>query len=148
MNGEENKKEYEMSYFLTSDIPEGSVDSAASELNSLITESGGGSVALEIPKRKRLSYPIKKQSEAYFGTAYFNIDAEGLDKIKKSLTLHKKLLRYMILNKPNKPVKSRIESTMRIPEAIPLPTMLPRTEKATEISTESFDQKLENILNG
>ena len=131
-HSETGGKEYEMSYFLSTDIPESNVDDAASELNLLITESGGSGVALEIPKRRWLSYKIKKQNEAYFGTAYFNISAEGLLKIKKSLALNKKVLRYIILNKPLKPK----------------PMAIPKLQIETSTPAQSFDKKLESILNG
>lgn len=138
MSETENKKEkeYEMSYFLSADIPEDKVDDAAGGLNSLIAESGGKDVALEIPKRKWLSYKIKKRNEAYFGTAYFSISAAGLLKIKKSLTLNKNFLRYMILNKQLKPKPS---AAVLAPEKL--------NNEPAPAPAQSFDQKLENILN-
>lgn len=124
--------EYELSYFLTTDISENSVDSAISELNLLITDSGGENTGLETPKIRRLSYPIKKQNEAYFGVVYFNINTEGLLKIKKSLALNKKFLRHIILNKPLKPKPA---AASLAPNVLISPL------------TQSFDEKLENILN-
>lgn len=120
-----------MSYFLSTDTPEDKLDSVKSKLNSLILESGGENVALEIPKRRRFSYKINKQGDGYFGVVYFNILAEGLLKLKKSLALDKKILRYMILNKPLKPK----------------PAETPKLPIETSDPAQSFDQKLENILN-
>lgn len=130
-------KEYEMPYFLTADIAESGVDNAVNELKLLIAENGGENVAPEAPKKRWLAYKINKQNESYFGVIYFSINTEGLEKIKKSLMLNKKILRYMILNKLLKskqivtPVKSINESALT-----PMPA-----------PTQSFDQKLENILN-
>lgn len=130
MNNEETKRRYEMSYFLTAETPEDKIDSNISELNSLIAENGGENITMETAKRKWLSYPVKKQKEAYFGVAYFNIVTEELDKIKKSLALNKKILRFMIINKPPKLERAAVTG-----ESISAPTQ------------QSFDQKLENILN-
>lgn len=140
MSENQNSKEYEMSYFLKADVPEDKLENASRELNSLIAESGGSNIALEIPKRKRLSYPIKKQSEGYFGVAYFNINVEGLEKIKKSLALDKKFLRYTVLNKPLKPKPADVApATVKLnSEPVSEPMQAP---------AQSFDQKLENILN-
>lgn len=120
-----------MSYFLSTDNPEDKLDSIKSELNSLILESGGENIALETPKMRRLSYKINKKGDGYFGVVYFNIDSEGLLKLKKSLALDKKFLRYMILNKPLKPK----------------PAETPKLPVETSEPAQSFDQKLENILN-
>jgi len=132
MSEAENKKEYEMSYLLTPDIPEDKIDSEAIELKNIITENGGDIVQADPPEKKRLAYPVKKQNQAYFGIVYFNTDKDGLDKIKKALAFYKKILRFLILSKIIKPKPSPI--TVQQPAKTPAPT-------------QSFDQKLENILN-
>ena len=135
MSEAENKKEYEMSYLLTPDIPEDKIDSEAIELKNIITENGGDIVQTNPPEKKRLSYPVKKQNQAYFGIVYFNTDKDGLDKIKKNLAFYKKILRFLILSKIIKPKPSPI--TVQQPAKTPVPA-----------PTQSFDQKLESILKG
>ena len=133
MSEAENKKEYEMSYLLTPDIPEDKIDSEAIELKNIITENGSDIVQTNPPEKKRLAYPVKKQNQAYFGIVYFNTDKDGLDKIKKNLAFYKKILRFLILSKIIKPKPSPI--TVQQPAKTPAPT-------------QSFDQKLESILKG
>ncbi len=137
MNEAENKREYEMSFLLTPEIAEDKLDFETAELKKMISESGGEDVRINPLENKRLAYPVKKQKSAYLGVVYFNIDTNGLDKMKSILALNIKILRFLILNKPNKSVKSRIEPTMRILE-----------EKTTENPSERFDKKLESILKG
>jgi len=135
MNKAENKKEYEMSYLLTPDISEDKIDSEAIELKNIIIENGGEIVQTDPLEKKRLAYPIRKQSQAYFGIAYFNTDKDGLDKIKKALAFYKKILRFLILSKVIKPKPSPI--IVQPPAKAPMPA-----------PTQSFDQKLESILKG
>ena len=145
MNETENKREYEMSFLLTPEVAEDKLDFETAELKKLISENDGEAIQINLLEKKQLAYPVKKQNQAYLGIVYFNINSDGLDKMKNVLALNPKFLRFLILNKPiklNKPVKSRIEPIMKIPE------ILPRTEKTTEIPNESFDKKLESILNG
>lgn len=137
MNEAENKREYEISFLLTPDILEGGLDFETAELKKMISENGGEAIQINLLEKKRLAYPVKKQNQAYLGVVYFNIGSEDLDKMKSVLAFNTKVLRFLILNKPNKPVKSRVEPTVRIPE-----------EKVIEIPTESFDKKLESILKG
>ena len=146
MNEAENKREYEMSFLLTPEIAEDKLDFEAEELKKLILESGGTDIETTAPQNKRLAYPVKKQNRAYLGVVYFNIDSGDLDKMKSVLALNTKVLRFLILNKP---FKSRIEPVRHIPEiSLRAPEALPREEKAVEIPIESFDKKLESILNG
>lgn len=146
MSETENKREYEMSFILTSEIAEDKLDFEAAELKKLILESGGTDIEINSPENKRLAYPVKKQQQAYLGVVYFNIDSEGLDKIKGVLALNTKFLRFLILNEP---VKSKVEPVRHIPEiSFHTPEALPLEEKAVEIPIESFDKKLESILKG
>lgn len=124
MNETENKKEYEMSYLLTPEIAEDKVELEIAELKKIISENGGDITQTDPPEKRRLAYPVKKQNQAYFGVVYFNIDQESLDKIKKTLALYKKVIRYLILNKALKP----------------------KPKMAAVQQTQSFDQKLESLL--
>lgn len=152
MNELKNKREYEMSFILTSEIAEDKLDFEAGELKKLISENGGTDIELNTPTNKRLAYPVKKQNQAYLGVAYFNIDSDGLDKIKKALALNTKFLRFFILTRStssglmlsrvealNNPVKPKVEPIRQIPETL---------YRAPEVPTESFDKKLESILKG
>ncbi len=129
MNEAENKKEYEMVYLLTPEIAGDKINSEVDELKKIIAENNGNIIQANPPEIKRLAYPIKKQSQAYLGVVYFDIDKSELDKIQKVLALHKKILRFSILSHSTK-----IELKQPEPLATPAPT-------------QSFDQKLENILN-
>lgn len=131
MSEMENKKEYEMAYLLAPDILEENTNSEINELQKIISESGGEIVDSISPKKRRLAYQIRKQNQAYFGVIYFNMDSESIDKIRKSLALNKKLLRYLILNETLKP-KIEVAPVKLSDESAPI---------------QSFDKKLESILN-
>ena len=133
MNEAENKKEYEMSYLLNPEVAEDKVETETAELNKIISSSGGAIVDFLPAIKRRLAYPIKRQTQAYFGVVYFTIDEEGLNKIKKALTPHKKMIRFLILNEPLKP---------KIADAAPV------KPEESQPQAQSFDQKLESILKG
>lgn len=126
-----DKKEYEMAYLLAPDILEENIDAETVELKKIISENGGEIVELIFPKKRRLAYSIQKQSQAYFGVVYFNISSDGIDKIKKSLTLNKKIIRYLILNEILRPK----------------PVAAPVKSSEEQMPTQSFEKKLESILN-
>ena len=142
MNEDENKREYEMSFLLTPEILEGGLDFETAELKKIIRESGGevGRVVESgSPKKRWLSYEIKKQRQAYFGVLYFKMPSEGVSKIKSILSSNKKILRFLILS--SSPVK--------------LTPQLRSDDKSVNINSElkptneqSFESKLESILKG
>ena len=127
------EKEYELAYLLTSDITENKIDFEISELKNFIAKNGGDVILANQPEKKRLAYPVKKQNFAFFGVIYFNSDTESLDKIKKALVFYKKVLRYLLLNKETKikPISLNLESQ----------------PAKTESPAQSFEQRLENLLN-
>ncbi len=127
-----DKKEYELSYLLSADIAEDTLEAEKDELSKIILQSNGTVGDLEIPVKRRLAYPVRKQNQAYFGIASIKMAEEKLEDLKKSLSLNKKYLRFLIVNKP-------IEAKL---PAAPAPAI----EEKTGIATESFDQKLESIL--
>lgn len=130
-HSEAGGREYEMAYFLTSEIAGENTGVETEEIVKILSENGGESVQSNPLQIKRLAYPIKKQNQAYFGTVFFLSDNEGLEKIKKALVFNKKILRYLIVNNPLKPI-------IVAPAASLAPSKTPIQQ--------SFDQKLESIL--
>ncbi len=132
MNEVENKKEYELAYLLTPEISEDKIESEVSELKDFIAKNGGDIIQANLPEKRRLAYPVKKQNFAFFGVVYFNSDTESLDKIKKALIFYKKVLRYLLLNKTT---KSKPIGLLELQPA------------KTQSQTPSFEQRLESLLN-
>ena len=149
MNETEDKFEYELSYLLTparnathsvaggTDVAEEKLELETADLLKIISENGGETIESSTPKKRWLAYPIKKQTQAYFGVIYFNTSKENLDKIKHILSFNKKLLRFLILNE-----------TFKKTEPVTAAPFQAVAEKTSETITPSFDQKLESILNG
>ena len=132
MNEPENKKEYELAYLLTSEISDDKIDSEVSELKEFIAKNGGNVIQANLPEKKHLAYPVKKQNFAFFGVIYFNSNTESLDKIKKALIFYKKVLRYLLLNKVTKSHPTGDHPKGSKPNPI--------------ITPQSFEQRLESLL--
>ncbi|MDO8575016.1 MAG: 30S ribosomal protein S6 [bacterium] len=131
----ESKKEYELAYLLAPDIAEENLNLETAELKRIISENSGEAIESEVPKKRWLAYPVKKQGQAYFGVIYFNMDKENLSEIKKNLLFNEKILRFLIVNKSLKKPKPVIAASLKAID-----------EKTPEATAPSFDQKLESIL--
>ena len=99
--GQSSSTGYEMSYLLTTDIPEDKIDSETIELKNIITENGGDIVQTNSPEKKRLAYPIRKAGKKSKEGIYFLFNLELSERfpveIGKKLRLNEKVLRYLLV---------------------------------------------------
>lgn len=134
-----------MAYLLSPEISEEKLDLETTELQNIIRENGGEVIESNTPKKRWLSYEVKKQRQAYFGVIFFKIPTEGVGKIKSVLSLHKKIMRFLIVGPSgvkSKNNREEINNSQTAPIA--------REEKQQEEPNngQSFEKKLESILNG
>lgn len=142
MNEAENQHKYEMAYLLSPEISEEKLDLEISEFQKIIKESGGDVIGSNIPKKRLLSYEVRKQRQAYFGVIRFKIPSEGIDKIKNVLSLYKKIMRFLIVNYSEIGFKNALDNDLDNDKDI---------DKRSELKLtngQSFEKKLESILNG
>ena len=92
------KTEYELGYHITTNVPEGREVQVKEELEELITKAGGTIAFSQSPERRRLSYEIKHESQAYFGWIQFTLsDRQMLATMDEHLRHHADILRYVLL---------------------------------------------------
>ncbi len=100
-------------------------------VRDLLTTLGGEISEESSLGRRRLVYPIKKESQAVYTTYVFSIDAKQLVELNRRLSLNTQLLRYLITVKPVERVDKEVSKTVR--EAIAAAEKLEDTP--VEIST-------------
>ncbi len=138
-------KTYELAYLLPPSIPEGDVLMAAGKLTSLIESEQGAVLRVEPPKKQRLAYPIKKQTNAYFGWTSFRMPAAGVAQVKKKLK-DANLLRSAVFVQKAEPMPLRLQTISRRPRSTQ--EGIPREQERTDekLDLEALDKKLEEIL--
>lgn len=128
-------KYYELTYLISSELSEEEAKQLQAKITSLI---GGILVKERLPFKKKLAYPIKKQSQAYFSVIDFQVMAEKLIDLEKKLKSEDKILRYLILVKP--PVKKeKITGVFKKPK-------IEQPEKEKKVELKEIEKKLEEIL--
>ena len=144
-------KNYELAYMLSSSIPDGAVLAASGKLTAAIEEARGMVRRAETPKKRRLAYAIKKETNGYFGWTTFAMARDAVAGLEKKIKENKDVIRHLI-------VEEEIET--RIPYVRPLGVRrAPVLQKSPAISTvapvqapeekldlEALDKKLEEIL--
>ncbi|OGZ19400.1 MAG: hypothetical protein A2Z68_01890, partial [Candidatus Nealsonbacteria bacterium RBG_13_38_11] len=71
-------KNYEITYLISSEIAEEQVQQVQSQIVSLIQDEGGIMLEEKMPFRKKLAYPVKKQSQVYLSYLVFQLEPEKL----------------------------------------------------------------------
>ncbi len=125
-----SKKAYEISYLLKAEEDASLVIQALSDLGAEIVNE---SAVSEI----RLSYPINKETKAYFAYLHFNLDPELVVKLRDALQLNTKVLRFLIVTPPF--VKS--QPRREVSEFRAKPVEFPHIE----LSNDALEERLEEI---
>jgi len=135
---------YELTYIIGLISGELDTNAVAAKVRSFITGPMAGEVKKEyISEKKRLSFPIKKQSGGFYATVEFQAEPEKIEELKKFLELETDVLRHLIIVVDK---KAQIKRPARIK---PTTAVLPASEigdKGEKVKIEELDKKLEELL--
>lgn len=135
---------YELTYIINPVSGDLDTNAVAAKVRAFIVEKLAGEVKREfIGEKKRLSYPIKKQSGGSYATVEFQAEPEKIDDLKKFLEIDNNILRHLIIVMDK---KAQVKRPARIK---PITTALPESEisaKGEKIKIEELDKKLEELL--
>ena len=143
----QDTKNYEIAYLLSPTISEEEILTHANALGTLIEEQKGVIKHVQNPRKQKLSYPIHKERNAYFGWTTFRLAPEGITVLEKKLKTNAQMLRYLIVEE-----ETRLKAPVfRTPSARPAgqkSPAIPREASKTEekLDLEALDKKLEEIL--
>ncbi len=144
---EAEPKPYEMGYLLSPLLPEEEAGKVVVFLRSTIESKGGMIVSEGMPEMRRLSYPISKQSSAYFGWMKFILKSNAVEEVHKAFKGEGNILRFLLINnnqKESKPLSSYSSGMNKT-------NLKPRTpeiveKKSQPINDEEIDKKLEELI--
>jgi ribosomal protein S6 len=154
----ENKNNYELSFWLSSELNEKEAEIKFNDLLKELEKLGSLINVSQLPQLKPLAYPIKKEKtiheNAYFGFVQFSLEKNLITSLKKSLNLNNEIIRFLIIHK-------EIKQKIKIPSGFFKKSSLNKSEKEEirskekpekpekpekEISLEELDEKLNEIL--
>jgi len=132
-------KAYELTCLISSELSEEEAKNFQEKIVSLIQEEGGVLVEGKLPFKKKLAYPVKKQSQAYLAVINFQLLPEKLADLEKKIKAENQVLRYLVLVKP--PVReTKITRVFKRPE-------IEKPKKEKKVELKEIEKKLEEILN-
>ncbi|OGZ44600.1 MAG: 30S ribosomal protein S6 [Candidatus Ryanbacteria bacterium RIFCSPHIGHO2_02_FULL_45_17b] len=131
--------------------PELSETEASAELGNVRLEIEKQNGILERttdPKPRKLAYPIKKISQAYFAALQFSVSPARIATIEKTISTHTNILRSLVLSWTRVPVQRVLEKPMRTrtSETPALYSPVQTKEPAEKFDEKELDKKLDEIL--
>lgn len=143
------QKSYELAYLLSPSIPEEEILTHANKLSILIEQAKGIVKHAETPRKRKLSYPILKERNAYFGWVTFQLEPNSVAELEKNIK-SQKLLRHLIVEEDEGEMRPQhflrtipSKSAPVAHEFVPQPSGESPEEK---LDLEALDKKLEEIL--
>ena len=119
---------YEIVTIVDPQIADEDVPKTSDKINELITSRGGSVARVQRWGRRRLAYPIKRQTEAHYMLTTFELDPTHASELEADLVLAQEVLKHMV-------VKLDPEEFQKASEEPPAPAVMetqPETPEATD----------------
>lgn len=142
------KRVYEISFVLSGRLTESEIQSQIEKIKNLFQSIGVTLIKESEFNKINLAYPIKKETEAFFGYFWFETEPEKIKELKEQLTFEKNVLRYLIVVPP--PKYKKVASIVRPhkhfePQKSRMDEIIQHEEKKSEPDFEKLEEKLEEI---
>jgi small subunit ribosomal protein S6 len=90
-------REYEIALVAQADLDESSLTALIDKAKGWVTNSGGSIVKVDQWGRRRLAYPIRKQTEGQYVFITANLEAKATHEIERSLRFTEQVLRFAVI---------------------------------------------------
>jgi small subunit ribosomal protein S6 len=105
-------KQYEMVVLLHPDL-EMDVDAPIAKIEKLITNGGGSITKRDNWGKKRLAYPVKKQSFGVYVYFELDLDPQSVRSLESSLLITEEVIRFLLVHRLPEQAKSPDKSDKR-----------------------------------
>jgi len=130
---------YEITYLITPMLTEGEASTFHEKMKKMVEENSGKAGQEQVPTKKTLAYPIKKNTEGYLSSFDFEIEEKDLEKVKENISKEDSILRHIIIQKD--PQKEEKEEKREEKSPKKKKSLKPEKAKLKEI-----DEKIEEML--
>ena len=128
-------KFYELTYLISPEVSETEIKDLQQKLDSFVQNKEGILDSSSPPEKTNLSYPIKKEDQAYLSSLSFYLKPEEVSNLKKEVKSESQILRFLISIK-KKPKVTKISKR----------PLAKKPEKEKKSKLKDIEQKLEEIL--
>lgn len=140
---------YDLTYIVKPTFTDAEVKVVVKKVADLIGKNGGSIIEEKILDKRRLMYPIKKQSYGFYVTQFFKSEPQSIFEIDNAMRHDVDVLRHLIIEgDSHKTVaKGSLKPAKKKATKDATKTSVSFTkEKEKEVSAEDLDKRLEEIL--
>ena|SRR3989344_2403838 len=138
-------KIYELTYLISLEATGEELRSLQERISSFIAEKQGIINRTEEVVKKKLGYPVKKQTMAYLAGLNFHLEQGKIKDLEEKIKAENQILRYEIISK--KPVKiTKTPRRFRLRAIMPAEGIKTVPEKPKKVEIKEIEKKLEEIL--
>ena len=146
-------EQYQLFYLASPEIQDLEAEDLKMGVESFLKERGEVKLTEKIKKIK-LAYPVKKQTEAFFGFVFFETSPEKIAELKTMLDNDKKIIRHLIIKEPMpaKPeervfIKPRKENEDGAEKQAKEEKPTKKKKEEAKADLANFDEELDKVLN-
>lgn len=92
-------KDYEAMVILDANLDDEKIEAAVIKVEELIKKNGGTIEKIDRWGKKKLAYPIKKQSMGYYSLFYFNGEEQSIKEMDRVMRISDDIMRHMFVAK-------------------------------------------------
>ena len=111
-------KTYEALYIVSPEVEEDGIQTVVSEVEGLVTTSGGSIVRSEIWGKRKLAYEVNKHTEGNYVLLRFTAAPDFNQRLENYFKLSETVIRYLVLNFDEKTLRLEAEQAKRREEEI------------------------------
>ena len=93
------QRSYELMYVLNTRLDEESQQAVNTKIQDTIKKIGGTIESTEVFGRRRLAYPIQKQTEGLYMITNFQADTQSLKDLNRVMNITEGLLRHLVIRR-------------------------------------------------
>ena len=92
-------REYELIYIIHPDLEDAAIEEVVSKVNSWITDGGGKILKSDSWGKKKLAYPINKQTEGSYIRSDIEMPPTFGVQLERNIQLHEQIIRFLLVAK-------------------------------------------------
>jgi small subunit ribosomal protein S6 len=92
-------RDYELTIVVQPDLDDTAFTEVVNRVNGWITENGGEVAKTELWGKRKLAYPIRKQTEGYYALFYVKMPAQFGIELERNLRFLEPVMRFLLIVK-------------------------------------------------
>lgn len=111
---------YEALYIINPEFDDNAIQTVVTDVEAMITSSGGTIVRSDVWGKRKLAYTIKKHTEGVYVVLRFTATPDSIKRLEQQLKLTESIIRYMVLYLDEKTLKLEAEQQRQYEEDLRL----------------------------